>query len=99
MTNTYKGFPFKHKVLSEDKFIRKFSKDVSKDELVWHRDAEDREIEVVAGSGWSFQKENCLPFELNSGDKLLIKKNEWHRILKGSSDLIIKVNIINKETK
>lgn len=87
--NYDKGFPFSHKEVSENTFVRKFSKDVSKDELVWHRDEEDREVEVVHGKGWSFQRENALPVELNVGDKVLIKKNEWHRIIKGYEDLIL----------
>ena len=68
------GFPFSHRDISDNSFIRKFSKDVDKDELVWHRDREDREIEIVSGEGWSFQKENTLPLSLKSGDKVLIKK-------------------------
>lgn len=87
--NYNKGFPFSHKEVSENTFVRKFSKDVSKDELVWHRDEEDREVEVVHGEGWSFQREDSLPVELNVGDKVLIKKNEWHRIIKGNEDLIL----------
>jgi hypothetical protein len=83
------GFPFSHENVSKDTFIRKFSKNVSKDELVWHRDKEDREIEIISGEGWSFQRENSLPIKLSIGDKVLIKKNEWHRIIKGSEDLVL----------
>ena len=89
-----KGFPFSHKEVSKNTFIRKFSKDVSKDDLVWHRDKESREVEVLSGKDWKFQREDLLPVSLNVGDKIFIKKNEWHRILKGSSDLVLKINFL-----
>ena len=41
--------------------IRTFSKDVNKLELVWHQDAEDRDIEVLEGEGWQMQFDNELP--------------------------------------
>ena len=39
-------------------------------ELVWHQDAEDREVEVLEGKGWELQMDNKLPFELVSGDHI-----------------------------
>ena len=36
--------------------VRTFKKDVQDDELVWHRDREDREVKVIKGSGWQ-----CVP--------------------------------------
>lgn len=71
--------------------VRTFKKDVQSDELVWHRDREDREVRVVKGSGWHFQKEDRLPILLRAGDVIQIKKEEWHRILKGSTDLIVEI--------
>ena len=32
--------------------IRSFSKNVKKLELVWHKDDEDRNIEILEGKGW-----------------------------------------------
>jgi quercetin dioxygenase-like cupin family protein len=72
--------------------IRTFSKDVNKLELVWHQDAEDREIEVLEGKGWELQMDNELPFELVKGDRIFIKELEIHRVLKGTTDLKIKIN-------
>ena len=71
--------------------VRTFKKDVQSDELVWHRDREDREVRVVKGSGWHVQKEDRLPILLRAGDVIQIKKEEWHRILKGSTDLIVEI--------
>ena len=72
--------------------IRTFSKDVDPMELVWHQDAEDREIEVLEGKGWELQMDNELPFELVSGDHIFIRENQIHRVLKGETDLKIKIN-------
>ena len=72
--------------------IRTFSKDVDPMELVWHQDAEDREIEVLEGKGWELQMDNELPLELVSGDHIFITEGRIHRILKGTTDLKIKIN-------
>jgi len=71
--------------------IRTFKKDVQDDELVWHRDKEDREVRIVKGSGWQFQREDCLPILLIEGDVVQIKKEEWHRIIKGRTDLVVEI--------
>jgi hypothetical protein len=71
--------------------IRTFSSKISESELVWHRDKEDRLVEVLEGFGWKFQYDDCLPFELILNDKVLIEKMRYHRILKGITDLKIKI--------
>jgi hypothetical protein len=38
---------------------------------------------------WLFQRENELPIQINQ--EIKIKANEWHRIIKGSGDLVVKV--------
>ena len=72
--------------------IRTFSKNVDPMELVWHQDKEDREIEVLEGKGWKLQMDNELPFELVRGDHVFIRENQIHRVLKGKTDLKIKIN-------
>ena len=72
--------------------IRTFSKDVDPMELVWHQDKEDRKIEVLEGKGWKFQKDNELPLELKKGDCIFIAEGEIHRVIKGTTDLKIKIN-------
>ncbi len=72
--------------------IRTFSKDVDPMELVWHQDKEDRHIEVLEGIGWSIQKDNQLPLVISKGDRIFITANEIHRVLKGTTDLKIKIN-------
>ena len=71
--------------------IRKFSSLTNTDEFVWHRDEEDREIVVLSGNNWMLQFDNQLPKELEIGKKYIIKKNSWHRVIKGYGDLIIKI--------
>ena len=52
--------------------IRTFSKDVDPMDLIWHTDNEDRDIEVLEGEGWQFQRDNELPLVLNLLIKLLL---------------------------
>ena len=72
--------------------IRSFSKNVKKLELVWHKDDEDRDIEILEGKGWQMQFYDELPFELVKGDHIFITKHRIHRIHKGTTDLKIKIN-------
>ena len=72
--------------------IRSFSKNVKKLELVWHKDDEDRNIEILEGKGWQMKFDDELPFELVKGDHIFITKHRIHRIHKGTTDLKIKIN-------
>lgn len=69
--------------------IRTFSKDVNSEELKWHRDREDRIIVPLQETDWMFQRDNCLPEKIKN--KIYIKANEWHRVIKGINDLVIRV--------
>jgi len=76
-------------------YTRKFYADIDSSELVWHRDANDRNITVLDGNGWSIQFEDKLPVKLSSGSKVFIPKNSWHRLIKSSGkmkDLLIQIN-------
>jgi hypothetical protein len=83
--------PYKEKIISENKRVRKFSKDVNSHDLIWHRDEHCRVVEVVSGVGWSFQRDNELPISLRSGDVFKIEKETWHRLSKGESDLVVMI--------
>ena len=72
-------------------FLRIFSSNVESEELYWHRDKEDRKVEVISGEGWMFQSDNRLPVRLSPGDKFEIKKNTFHRIIKGTSPLSLTI--------
>lgn len=71
--------------------IREFDSNIPNEELVWHRDKNDRVVEVIEGSGWRFQMDNRLPIELKEGMVLEIPKETYHRIGKGNTKLVIKI--------
>lgn len=75
-------------ILDSDSIIRKFSQNIDPIELMWHRDLKNRKIDLISGNGWKIQTENQLPVDIKS---ITINKLEWHRIIKGSDDLIIKI--------
>ena len=89
--NRSEEFPFSEASLGDGHYLRKFSKATSSDELIWHKDREDRIIEVISGSNWMLQLDNSIPELLSPGSKYFIKNNTWHRVIRGSSDLIIKL--------
>ena len=79
--------------------VRRFSIDVDPAELLWHRDREDRLIEVISGSEWYLQKENLLPEKLKINENYFIRSREWHRIIKGIDDLIVKIKFIEDKNE
>jgi len=91
-------FPFSENAV-DDRHIRTFSSNVDDGELVWHRDREDREITVIKAGGWSFQREDHLPFSLKNGDVFFVKKAEYHRIIKGAGDLEISIRKLNRSER
>jgi len=76
----------------EDGYIlREFDIDVLSNELVWHRDERDREVEILEGEGWRLQMDNSLPINLKVGDIIKIPKETFHRVGKGKTKLVIKI--------
>tara|TARA_B110000285_G_scaffold205895_1_gene244019 strand:+ start:932 stop:1207 length:276 start_codon:yes stop_codon:yes gene_type:complete len=72
--------------------IRDF--DVSRDdaEYVWHKDPENREIEVLEGEGWQFQYEGALPWCIHPGMIFEIRgKRHMHRLIKGVNNLKVRI--------
>ena len=72
--------------------VREFKQDIDPIELMWHRDDEDRELELIEGSNWKIQLEDSLPIDLTKSTRINIKKHEWHRLIKGSDSLIVKIH-------
>jgi hypothetical protein len=70
---------------------RVFESNIDNRELKWHRDAKDRYVKVLESSGWSLQLENNLPVDLIEGISYFIEKDEWHRIIKGTGKLVLKI--------
>jgi hypothetical protein len=84
-----KDLPFEESWISDNISIRTFSPDTESEELKWHIDMEDRIIESLSENDWQFQSDNKLPVKIEG--TIEIKKGEWHRIIKGSTPLRIKV--------
>lgn len=97
MNNTSK-FPFTQTQLSENKEMRRFSKSLSDQELVWHRDREDRVVRMVEGKGWYIQLDGQLPRRMRLGESYHIPAASWHRIIRraGATDLSVIVEKVKK---
>lgn len=78
-------------ILQEDGHYRIFESDVSEIELTWHRDKQNRKIHVVSGFDWKLQYDNELPIDLKEGDVIEIQKMRYHRIIRGSTGLILRI--------
>lgn len=76
------------KPYKEEGDIRTFSESTPSMEFVWHRDKEDRIIEPLHKSDWKFQLDNDIPKEI---DKTFVPKETYHRLIKGTGDLRLKV--------
>ena len=73
---------------------RTFSGDTQLDELVWHRDDEDRVVRVIESDGWYFQMDDELPVEMRPGDVFSVPRRQWHRVIKrGSSRLVVEIRV------
>jgi quercetin dioxygenase-like cupin family protein len=83
--------PYIEHKLSNGMLLRTFSKDALIEELVWHRDHHDRIVEVVEGEGWEIQFDNKLPQPLKVGNQYNIPANTYHRVKRGTTDLVIKI--------
>lgn len=75
-------------------FVRTFDEHINGDELIWHRDKKSRRITVLQGMGWQLQKENKLPEYIEMGKSYFIMKMEYHRLIKGSNNLVLRIEEI-----
>ena len=69
--------------------VRTFSQNIDENELVWHRDRNDREVTVLQETDWKFQFDNELPQLLK--DVIFIPKNTYHRVIKGTGELNLQI--------
>jgi len=70
---------------------RVFNANVNETELTWHRDHEDRIVKVLNENDWKLQFDNDLPIELTKNSEYLIPKNTFHRVIKGSTKLMVEI--------
>ena len=80
--------PFVDLEKDDNGIVRLFNENVDPIDLKWHRDKKDRLIEVIGETDWMIQLENKLPESIN---KIFIHRAVWHRLIKGSGDLKIKL--------
>jgi hypothetical protein len=66
--------PYTDKKISKNAFLREFSELTEDDELVWHRDRNDRYVTVVEGDGWQLQFDNMLPVPLNKAKQFTYQR-------------------------
>lgn len=85
------GKPYSDTHFSENSFIRVFDDNIDPIELLWHRDKEDRTVEVLHDTDWQYQEDNKLPIELKEGISIFIPRYSWHRLIKGTNKLKLKI--------
>jgi hypothetical protein len=84
--------PFKQEKINDKEVIRIFSQDTDDEEFKWHRDAEDRIVEILETTDWKFQFDNKLPQKLEG--TITIPKGVYHRVIKGTNDLKVKITFL-----
>ena len=88
-TSQVTGRPYSEQK-EDDYIIREFSHNTPSFEFVWHRDKEDRIVQATHDTDWLFQLDNDIPRRLQK-DKLFIPKETYHRLIKGTGDLVVKI--------
>ena len=82
--------PYTDIEITDEYIIREFNANIDPIELKWHRDREDRIVEIVGNTDWKIQLEDQLPTSIN--ESIFIPKGQWHRVIKGNGTLTLKIN-------
>ena len=82
------SLPYQQQII-DNKKLRIFSPNVDSEELKWHRDRENRLVEILEGENWYLQMDDELPKKLIVGEKYYIAMGVYHRVIKGDSELKI----------
>lgn len=89
--------PYIDETICEHSWIRTFDPFVTDSiEYVWHRDSKSRNVTVLEGEGWLFQTDNEMPKNINKGNEFYIEKMVYHRLLVGSTPLVIKIEEVDE---
>lgn len=83
------GKPYTDIKVTDQYIIREFDNNIDPIELLWHRDDENRIIEIIGNTDWQVQLENQLPTSLNT--PIFIERHQWHRVIKGTGNLRLKI--------
>jgi len=76
--------------ITDSYILREFNENIDPIELLWHRDDENRTVEIVGQTDWKLQLDNQLPTSINQ--PIFIPKHEWHRVIKGTGTLKLKIH-------
>ena len=87
------GKPYIDQIVN-GRLIRKFPKETEAHLLKWHTDEEDRIVWPLNDNDWKFQFDNELPIPFDGTLGIKIKKGIFHRIIKGTTDLILQIDKI-----
>lgn len=83
------GKPYIDLEVTDDYILRQFNESIDPIELLWHRDDEDRVVEIIGETDWQLQLDNSLPTSLQ--ERIFIPRHEWHRVIKGTGTLTLKI--------
>ena len=82
--------PYRDLKVTDKYIIREFNENIDQIELMWHRDNEDRTIEIIGETDWKIQLDNQLPTSLN--ESIFIPRHMFHRVIKGTGTLKLKIH-------
>lgn len=89
--------PYTETQIEESVVIRTFSVNTDWSEFKWHWDEEDRIVEPLNENDWQFQFDNELPEKIYTVIK--IPAGKIHRVIPGTTDLVVKITKINETSK
>lgn len=81
--------PFEEIKEDDNISIRIFNNETKPEFFIWHRDKEDRIVESIGETDWLVQMDNELPKRIEG--RIFIPKEKYHRVIKGTGDLKIKL--------
>lgn len=85
--------PFNEKI-SGNVRERTFSENTDEMDLKWHWDEQDRIVTPLHKTDWMLQFDNELPVKLIEGKEYFIPVGVYHRVIKGTGDLQLKVKLL-----
>jgi len=88
--------PFTEEI-TEGYNVRTFLSTLDESELKWHFDEEDRIIVCEHDTDWQIQMDDELPIRIEKNKKYFIPEGEYHRVIKGNGDLIVKVKKLKEQ--
>ena len=82
--------PYKDIEITDKYIIREFNENIDPIELMWHRDNENRTVEILGETDWKIQLDNQLPTSMNQ--PIYIPRHLYHRVIKETGNLLLKIH-------